>query len=202
MKTFITLVLLILSVNSFGSSIHYDIDRKMHVLTGKIVKEDVDDMIEYFEHVKGDRELKGSYLRLDSEGGSLYASFEMAKIIRNYGINTFVDTRCSSACTTLFLGGVNRIVTKTAEMRYHYAYIADESDYKEKGVNTLLMYGQALTFDLMAHYFKYVESEDPAYLTQYLKEVFRATTPESLQTANNYKLVRTGIVTFVYEGAE
>ena len=68
----------------------------------------------------------GTDVLLNSPGGSVWASQNMAYQIRNAGFNTWVPSgyQCWSACTDMFLGGIER--TAQGIMAYHAASLTEE----------------------------------------------------------------------------
>jgi hypothetical protein len=58
-------------------------------------------------------------IRLDSIGGRVYEAQRIANLIRAKGLDTYVTGRCLSACTVIFLGGRNRLVTPEAKLGFH-----------------------------------------------------------------------------------
>ena len=68
----------------------------------------------------------GTEMWLYSGGGSVYASQEMAKMIRSNGFDTAVNGPCESACTDMYLGGNNRYLTSDGKLGYHAASLTEE----------------------------------------------------------------------------
>ncbi|EBA18242.1 hypothetical protein RSK20926_11004 [Roseobacter sp. SK209-2-6] len=58
-------------------------------------------------------------LRLNSDGGSVYAGSEMASIIIKHGLDTHVDGECISACVDVFLAGARRRMTLDSKIGFH-----------------------------------------------------------------------------------
>lgn len=56
---------------------------------------------------------------LESHGGHIYESRGIAKLIWRYGLNTYVAGSCSSACTTAFMGGVERVLGADGRLGFH-----------------------------------------------------------------------------------
>ena len=67
-------------------------------------------------------------LVLHSNGGNIYEGRGMAKQIREAGLNTHVDSVCSSACTLAFIGGVERSKSSHARIGFHQYRL--EADYQ------------------------------------------------------------------------
>ncbi len=64
---------------------------------------------------------------LESGGGNIYEARGLAKRISEAGINTHVQTECSSACTLAFIGGVQRTMENAARLGFHQYRI--DADY-------------------------------------------------------------------------
>lgn len=67
---------------------------------------------------------------LDSAGGNIYEARGLSALVRARGLDTRIDERCSSACTTVFIGGRHRSMKKTARLGFHqYRIDADYTVY-------------------------------------------------------------------------
>ncbi|WP_406648094.1 ATP-dependent Clp protease proteolytic subunit [Aliisedimentitalea scapharcae] len=60
-----------------------------------------------------------SVLELNSEGGSVYAGMEMARIVIDFGLDTIVSGECFSSCVTIFLGGSKRQMMLGSKIGFH-----------------------------------------------------------------------------------
>jgi hypothetical protein len=56
---------------------------------------------------------------LDSSGGLFDESNQIAKLIADHHLDTYVQHECSSACTVAFLAGKRRCISETAKMGFH-----------------------------------------------------------------------------------
>lgn len=56
---------------------------------------------------------------LHSRGGQIYEGRGLGLLFRTRGLNTYVRSECSSACTTAFIGGVERTLASDARMGFH-----------------------------------------------------------------------------------
>lgn len=56
---------------------------------------------------------------LSSPGGRLREASEIARMVRARRLDTYVDTRCESACTFVFLAGKDRAATPNARIGFH-----------------------------------------------------------------------------------
>lgn len=61
-------------------------------------------------------------LQLNSEGGSVYASKEMAHIIIDFGLDTLASGSCFSSCVRLFLAGQKRQMTLGSKIGFHQTH--------------------------------------------------------------------------------
>jgi len=83
-------------------------------------------------------------LVLSSAGGRLLEAKTLADIVRARGLSTYVEDRCESACTFVFIAGKDRVAAKTAKIGFHAATFPGVSDnvasefartvYREAGV--------------------------------------------------------------------
>ncbi len=64
---------------------------------------------------------------LDSPGGHVYEGRGVAKLILRYGLNTFVYRQCSSACTTAFIAGKQRVLGPEGRLGFHQHWM--DADY-------------------------------------------------------------------------
>ncbi len=58
-------------------------------------------------------------IHLDSVGGRLGEGEKLFKLIRERGLNTYVSSKCLSACTLAFAGGRERFLLKGATLGFH-----------------------------------------------------------------------------------
>ena len=58
-------------------------------------------------------------VHLHSKGGRILAAQRMGKVVREYGLDTYVKTSCSSACTLVYLFGKNRLLADGAKLNFH-----------------------------------------------------------------------------------
>jgi hypothetical protein len=65
---------------------------------------------------------------IDSKGGMLQEASLLARSVSQYGLDTYVNQECSSACTFVFLAGRHRCVAEGARLGFHAAsYVRDLS---------------------------------------------------------------------------
>tara|TARA_E500000305_G_scaffold87860_1_gene74426 strand:- start:2635 stop:3591 length:957 start_codon:yes stop_codon:yes gene_type:complete len=64
---------------------------------------------------------------LASTGGNIYEARGLSNTIRQNGLNTLVISECSSACTTVFIGGIKRHLASGGKLGFHQYRI--DADY-------------------------------------------------------------------------
>jgi hypothetical protein len=79
---------------------------------------------------------------LDSEGGRIREAEQLAALVRERGLDTYVEGQCVSACTYLFLAGKDRAATPNARIGFHRPSFAGTSDY-QAGLTEMLAYYRA-----------------------------------------------------------
>ena len=63
---------------------------------------------------------------LASQGGNIYESRGVAKLIQEHGLDSYVFEACSSACTTAFIAGATRTLGPNGRLGFHqYGFEAD-----------------------------------------------------------------------------
>lgn len=60
-------------------------------------------------------------VRLESRGGRVAEGLALGTLLRDRGVDTFVNGECSSACVTAFAGGARRIIGAEARVGLHSA---------------------------------------------------------------------------------
>ena len=73
-----------------------------------------DDFLKIFEASPGIK-----VVHLDSVGGRVGEAVKLNKVIRDKGLDTYVSSKCASACTVAFAGGGHRILRKDAVLGFH-----------------------------------------------------------------------------------
>lgn len=74
-----------------------------------------------------------SQIVLTSTGGNIYEARGLAGVIRQNGLSTLVRSECSSACTTVFIGGADRKLLPGARLGFHQYRI--DADYAVLGAD-------------------------------------------------------------------
>lgn len=80
---------------------------------------------------------------LDSEGGRLREAEHLAALVRERGLDSYVEGQCSSACTYLFLAGKDRAATPNARIGFHSPSFAGTSSYQASTEKMLAYYRSA-----------------------------------------------------------
>jgi len=62
---------------------------------------------------------------LESPGGLIKPAIEVADILKQHHLDTFVARQCTSACTIVFLAGSQRSLGPDAKLGFHQAYAPD-----------------------------------------------------------------------------
>jgi len=70
---------------------------------------------------------------LTSTGGNIYEARGLSEVIRQNGLSTLVRSECSSACTTVFIGGADRRLLPGARLGFHQYRI--DADYAVLGAD-------------------------------------------------------------------
>lgn len=75
-------------------------------------------------------------LILDSPGGILNDGLEIAQAVRDLGLTTAVPATsgCYSVCALIWVAGVNRVMSRAAQIGFHAAYYRENGVAKETGV--------------------------------------------------------------------
>ena len=64
-------------------------------------------------------------LHLDSPGGNIFEARGLAKLVISAGLDTHVETNCSSACTIVFIAGRRRTLQPNARLGFHSYALMD-----------------------------------------------------------------------------
>jgi len=125
---------------------------------GEIVIEDIERFRDLLQSHPG-----VGALRLNSSGGSIYASSEIAWIITDFGLDTQVDGECVSACVDIFLAGARRQMTLGSKIGFHrrsWSPGAVESYYDDlrdsRGWGTPFVFGSWIYEDTQREMFEYL----------------------------------------------
>ncbi|MBE1283785.1 MAG: hypothetical protein GJ676_10790 [Rhodobacteraceae bacterium] len=76
-----------------------------------------DDIDRLLEMLRANPDIR--VLELNSNGGSVYASSEMARIVIDFGLDTIVSGECFSSCVTIFLAGNKRQMMLGSKIGFH-----------------------------------------------------------------------------------
>lgn len=120
-------------------------------------------------------------IELSSAGGNIYEARGLAKLFRDKGLNTQVVDECSSACTTAFIGGIERRLRTGAKLGFHQYRV--EADYTVLGADPK----------------KEEERDQALYLAVGVNAAFvarmHAATPEGMWYPDANDLLSAGVVT-------
>lgn len=116
-------------------------------------------------------------LHLHSVGGRILGAARMAELVRKYQLNTYVKTRCASACTIIYLAGKQRLIGEEGQLAFHAASLGGSSTHDN----------HPLSGTLREHY------ENADVPEWFLKRVF-ATPNHELWTPSHQELLKAGIV--------
>ena len=111
-----------------------------------------DDVAEFSSLLESNEMLR--VVNLSSGGGEVQAAYEIVDLIIDYQLDTHVVNFCESACTLIFLAGLNRTADIDAKIGFHQTSISSadaELEYKELkqelGFNTPFDYAAWLLED-------------------------------------------------------
>lgn len=112
-----------------GETLIYDTETAAPEGEADITTDDVDVMLEMLRANPGIKTLE-----LNSDGGSVWASEEMARFVIDFELDTIVSGECFSSCVTIFLGGKSRKMMLGARIGFHQTSWSPNStkNYYEK----------------------------------------------------------------------
>lgn len=125
LRTFFSIAVIISAGQNHASTLtpNVDPDGRFYIkLDGEIEQNDPFLLMKVFEYSKAEN-IKLWGLVLNSPGGNVEAGLQLASIIRQNGLATFVtkNATCASACFYLFAAGVNRWTENGAKVGVHSA---------------------------------------------------------------------------------
>ena len=97
-----------------GDTLIYDTETAVSGEEADITTDDVDVLLDLLRANPGLR-----VLELNSDGGSVWASEEMARIVIDFELDTIVSGQCFSSCVTIFLGGKARRMMLGSKIGFH-----------------------------------------------------------------------------------
>ena len=142
-------------------------------------------------------------VRLESPGGHLQPAMEVADIIRQRGLDTYVGRFCASACTIAFLGGRQRWLGPDARLGFHQAYAPG---FPSEQANALLQTAYA-KFAVPSGFVARVLRTPPADVWYPTQDELRAihfttgTPPAAALALGNSRLIRLGDITRLLRAA-
>lgn len=117
---------------SYGSLVHSEKLPNVLFLVGKISGNDS------FELRRAMRDHEVKLVVAASPGGSLYEGLQIAAILHDNGIGTYVPegANCESSCANVFLGGTSRILLGELGVHQFYSGAGDADDSAPQSVTT------------------------------------------------------------------
>lgn len=141
-----------------GETLYFDTENAADTEAGEIVTEDIDLFREVLQ-----ANPQVTELMLNSGGGSIYASSEIAWIVTDVGLNTTVDGECVSACVDIFLAGDRRRMTLGSKIGFHrrsWSPDSVESYYEDlregQGWDTPFVFGSWIYEDTQREMYEYL----------------------------------------------
>lgn len=124
-------------------------------------------------------------LMLESSGGRLKEAGTVADLVRARALNTYVESHCESACTYVFLAGVDRAATPNARVGFHSPTFPGLNEDAQ----------QRLTEQMLAVY-------RAAGISKPFLEHVAATSPASMWYPTRDELIENGVLNRVSLGGE
>ena len=121
--------------NVYGNIYVFDDLRNIAWLIGEILEEDYYNL----RQVIRDHEIR--VLVLDSPGGNLYESLQMAAVVHDRGIDTYVpfNTVCESACANIFFAGASRLLNGYLGVHQFSSHgVQDDEEYVQLTVSDII----------------------------------------------------------------
>lgn len=102
-------------------------------------------------------------INLNSTGGQIYEGRGLHQLFKKNGLNTIVTKRCLSACSTAFLGGVERRIGVDGEIGFHqyktYSIQPNIDVATEQSKDEELMLSQGVSKDFVSRVFSASHNE-------------------------------------------
>ena len=96
---------------------------------------------------------------LDSEGGQIYEGRGLARLIREYELQTFSLEKCLSSCTTAFVAGATRTLGTNARLGFHqyktYSLIPSVNVENEQAKDMAIFVKQGVSPEFLDKIFMY-----------------------------------------------
>ncbi len=111
--------------------------------------------------------LDAAIVVFESNGGNLIAGIEIGKAIRLKDFVTYVpaDTVCASACAFAWLGGTKRLLSRSARIGFHAAFINERGVARESGMGNALAGAYLNQLGLPSRAISYITSAAPSDMT-------------------------------------
>ena len=117
---------------------------------------------------------------LESDGGNIYEGRGLARLFAARNLATRVETRCSSACTIAFSGGIRRSIAETGRLGFHQYKI--DADYDIVVTNPLKEQERDLQ-----------RFREAGFSKAFLDKVF-ASRPQEMWFPDHSELLQAGVV--------
>ncbi|MDK3019036.1 COG3904 family protein [Pseudodonghicola flavimaris] len=153
-----------------GVTLIYDTETTVEGEEAEITYEDIDRLRALLRDNDGIK-----VLELNSTGGGVFASEEMARIVIDFGLDTVVSGSCVSSCVNVFLAGTSRRMLLGSKIGFHRrqwsaAAIEDyyESQRESRGWDTPYEFASWVYEDTQAETYKHLaymisRGVDPAF---------------------------------------
>ncbi len=92
-------------------------DRRTIYLVGEIVE---DTLVKFAAVSKANPEARTVYLA--SPGGNVWEGYMIGSLVREKGLDTWVEYDCASSCTQIFAAGKQRLFGQAARLGFHQSY--------------------------------------------------------------------------------
>lgn len=134
-------------------------------------------------------------IQLHSEGGDVDAGWEMARIIRDSGLNTAVGDNaiCASACTYMFVGGATRYNHKNARIGFHPVTVTNWGDAEDYTKNEIYDIGQASGLEAAVNYLRYVDAGKEWDAILFIDWIYQNIWHYEMHWATSAELINSGI---------
>ncbi|MGE4324978.1 MAG: hypothetical protein AB7E21_02575 [Pseudodonghicola sp.] len=145
-----------------GVTLIYDTETTVEGDEAEITYEDIDRLRALLRENEGIK-----VLELNSTGGGVFASEEMARIVIDFGLDTVVSGACVSSCVNVFLAGKSRRMMLGSKIGFHRRSWSPAAvkDYYEAQRET---YGWATPYDFASWIYEDTQAETYKHLAYML----------------------------------
>jgi ATP-dependent protease ClpP protease subunit len=132
---------------------------------------------------KSDSSTTGFTIRMDSNGGDLYASLEIGRMFRKARVYALVGNQCISSCVFLLAGAVDRWIGDGAVVAIHRPFTTDAGETSFSNI-------QKITTKLNNDVSMYLREMN---IPQSLFDDMKRVSPESIKVLTNAELTSYGL---------